>query len=118
MNTRPLAGFLFAGLFLAGCTAPALPPDAADHPANPEAPSAAAPPASQTLALQERAAPPATAPAGYTCPHHPEVLSSQPGDCPKCGMALTPKPATQPAKGQNHSGHHDHSGHGGHGGHR
>ena len=25
---------------------------------------------------------------GYTCPMHPEVREAQPGDCPKCGMAL------------------------------
>ena len=24
----------------------------------------------------------------YTCPMHPEVTSSEPGECPKCGMAL------------------------------
>ena len=24
----------------------------------------------------------------YTCPMHPEVQSSRPGSCPKCGMAL------------------------------
>lgn len=29
--------------------------------------------------------------AGYTCPMHPEIEESQPGDCPKCGMALEPK---------------------------
>ncbi len=37
--------------------------------------SGAAPPPSSTLAK-------------YTCPMHPEVQSDQPGDCPKCGMAL------------------------------
>lgn len=26
----------------------------------------------------------------YTCPMHPEVISDEPGDCPKCGMALEP----------------------------
>lgn len=26
----------------------------------------------------------------YTCPMHPEVRQSQPGSCPKCGMALKP----------------------------
>ena len=28
----------------------------------------------------------------YTCPMHPEVVSSQPGNCPKCGMNLVMKP--------------------------
>ena len=27
----------------------------------------------------------------YTCPMHPEVVSDQPGSCPKCGMKLVPK---------------------------
>ncbi len=26
----------------------------------------------------------------YTCPMHPEILVDQPGNCPKCGMALVP----------------------------
>jgi hypothetical protein len=26
----------------------------------------------------------------YTCPMHPEVISDQPGKCPKCGMDLVP----------------------------
>lgn len=25
----------------------------------------------------------------YSCPMHPEVVTAQPGACPKCGMALT-----------------------------
>ncbi len=32
----------------------------------------------------------------YTCPMHPEVISSKPGKCPKCGMDLVSKQA--PAK--------------------
>ena len=27
----------------------------------------------------------------YTCPMHPEVVRSEPGDCPKCGMPLVPR---------------------------
>jgi hypothetical protein len=116
MTPKALLSLVLAG-FVAGCTAQGLPPDAADHPANPRAAAAPPPPPSRTLALNEGPASPATAPAVYTCPHHPEVASDNPGDCPKCGMVLTPKPATQPAKAQDHSGRHDHSGHGGHGGH-
>jgi hypothetical protein len=37
---------------------------------------------------------------------HPDVISSQPGTCPKCGMKLVPKRAMG-----------EQSGHGGHGGH-
>src|SRR5688572_16843114 len=92
MITRIFVGALLPGLLLAGCAAPALQPDGADHPANPEAPAAAVPPHSQTLAVAGGPALPATAPAAYSCPHHPEVVSDQPGNCPKCDMALTPKP--------------------------
>lgn len=28
----------------------------------------------------------------YTCPMHPEITSSKPGKCPKCGMDLVKKP--------------------------
>ena len=27
----------------------------------------------------------------YTCPMHPEVVTSTPGKCPKCGMDLVQK---------------------------
>ena len=35
---------------------------------------------------------PVETPAGtiYTCPMHPEIRQSRPGNCPKCGMALEP----------------------------
>ncbi len=29
--------------------------------------------------------------ARYTCSMHPEVVTNEPGKCPKCGMALIPK---------------------------
>jgi hypothetical protein len=115
MILRTLLPLVLAGL-VTGCAAPGLPPDPVDHPANPQAAAAPPPPPSTTLALNEGPNSTATAPALYTCPHHPEVVSNQPGDCPKCGMALTPKPATQPAKVQDQASH-DHSGDGGHGGH-
>src|SRR5262252_226260 len=31
----------------------------------------------------------------YTCPMHPEVRSTAPGNCPKCGMALVPVAGAQ-----------------------
>ena len=32
----------------------------------------------------------ASKPIYYTCPMHPSVKVGQPGDCPLCGMKLTP----------------------------
>ena len=32
----------------------------------------------------------------YTCPMDPEVRQSEPGSCPKCGMALEPKNRKRP----------------------
>jgi len=34
----------------------------------------------------------------YTCPMHPEVISDKPGSCPKCGMDLVKKSASEPMK--------------------
>jgi len=53
-------------------------------------PSAAADPDKQSATM---AAEPAPAESGvsYTCPMHPEVVSSEPGSCPKCGMTLVPR---------------------------
>ena len=35
--------------------------------------------------------------ADYTCPMHPEVHKTGPGNCPKCGMALEPATVAMPA---------------------
>lgn len=32
---------------------------------------------------------------GWTCPMHPEIMQSEPGSCPICGMALEPAGLTQ-----------------------
>jgi len=50
----------------------------------------------------------------YTCPMHPEVVSDEPGSCPKCGMFLEP---VKKGGDEDHSGHGDHSAHGQHAGH-
>ncbi len=45
-------------------------------------------------------------PVTYTCPMHPEIHATKPGNCPKCGMRLvkeTPK-AVPPAPPVNHDG--------------
>ena len=42
------------------------------------------------------------APLVYTCPMHPEVIRSEPGECPECGMAL--RPMAEHADGEGTSG--------------
>ncbi len=50
----------------------------------------------------------AEAPAQYTCPMHPEVVSDEPGSCPKCGMFLVPAD-TKEEHGEHGGGHsHEH----------
>jgi hypothetical protein len=39
----------------------------------------------------------------WTCPMHPEVVSTKPGFCPKCGMELVPSGKT--SNQMNHGGH-------------
>jgi Cu+-exporting ATPase len=43
------------------------------------------------------AAEPEQAPAGYTCPMHPDIQQPGPGSCPICGMALEPVDITAEA---------------------
>ncbi len=49
---------------------------------------------------QEPNLPPTTV---YTCPMHPEVITEQPGNCPKCGMKLVP------ISGPHATGHESHA---------
>ena len=47
-------------------------------------------PTTTATAADSTAAPASTA-TQYTCPMHPEVITSKPGQCPKCGMDLVVK---------------------------
>lgn len=91
-------------VLLAGCAGdPTYPVVAAGHPASPDAPSAPPPPLSPTLALSPATAPAVTQPAGpitYACPHHPEVISDKPAQCPKCNMKLVARESTGTGHGE------------------
>ncbi|HME89062.1 MAG TPA: heavy metal-binding domain-containing protein [Chthoniobacterales bacterium] len=52
----------------------------------------------------------------YTCPMHPEVVRTEPGQCPKCGMTLVPMKGKKPGTGKpmSHSEHGAHQMHGEH----
>ena len=57
-------------------------------------------------------------PAKFTCPMHPEIVTDQPGSCPKCGMFLVPAKAGDghtdhdKNEAEHDSGQMDHSAHG------
>ena len=51
----------------------------------------------------------------WTCPMHPDVVSHEPGTCPKCGMKLVPGASTAHAAGpSDHAGHDERVEHGHH----
>lgn len=72
-----------------------------DHPANPAAPTAqvASAPTSPAAAAAPVAPAAATKQADkpaaevWTCPMHPEIAKSGPGQCPICGMNLVKRPS-------------------------
>ena len=89
-----LALFSCAALSAAACVNGALPRRSTQHPGHAGAQEGYS---GSRFWLVEDGKRPATAspqaePAIHVCPMHPEVVSSTPGTCPKCGMQLLPKP--------------------------
>lgn len=110
MNWLALATYLTLFSCVREAPAPSPDPADADAPTTPIARgSGVLRPGFDAAAHAPSAEPTATAQpaaASYTCPHHPEVVSTTPGKCPKCGMDL------QPAKPGASSTDHAHHGHG------
>ncbi|HEY3661578.1 MAG TPA: heavy metal-binding domain-containing protein [Chthoniobacterales bacterium] len=125
LQTSRIAGraLCLTAMALAGC-AVSLPPAPAANPADARAPEAESTPWRPTLVAtshtflspqaddreqkkkqiemkkEEPALDPApvSSAAYYTCPMHPEIHESKPGQCPKCGMTLVKKTATEETK--------------------
>jgi hypothetical protein len=83
-------------VFVSACATEPPPRPVALDPSNPAAPESApldagslGLPAPPPKAVERKEGQPAET--LYTCPMHPEVISREPGTCPKCGMTLVPK---------------------------
>ena len=66
-----------------------------------------APTSKPTVVVEVEAIPADFSGTVFTCPMHPEIRRTEPGDCPKCNMHLVPE-------GHAEGGCHDHDGHNSH----
>ncbi|TQM49556.1 CopA family copper-resistance protein [Arcticibacter tournemirensis] len=55
----------------------------------------------KNMPMQKQAAATPSTAVTYTCPMHPEIHTSEPGNCPKCGMKLV-KVTTKTTPGEHH----------------
>ena len=97
MNFRCTAVSTIVGCALAACSpGPAPVSRSLRDPSNPSAAEGVMPSQHAHAGLAAGFDPAATSEGGapstvYVCPMHPEVTSSVPGQCPKCGMKLVPR---------------------------
>jgi len=90
---RSLPPFLFPLLLSACATAGGrFAPIGPEHPASASAPEVPITDPSSVLRASGSAGHGAHAHVTYVCPMHPDVTSDAPGNCPKCGMQLAPRP--------------------------
>ncbi|MCC6409699.1 MAG: hypothetical protein IT453_21270 [Planctomycetes bacterium] len=95
MSSSPSLSVWSIALLLASCASDRPPRVLAlDHPANPDAAiperTAFVDPFGSTPVDEAPAAQPSSE-FEYVCPMHADVVRSQPGECPKCGMELKPR---------------------------
>lgn len=90
---RPAALLVVVVVALAACATRSQPLGLpAGHPASAESGAGVAPGHPVVRAVDPPSEPQVPdAEEGFVCPMHPDVTSTTPGACPKCGMALVPK---------------------------
>jgi hypothetical protein len=85
---QPMKKLLFLGLVFTSLSAIT---SCSDNKSSTETSTAASPAATDSTATPGGNPGPGIAAETYTCTMHPEVITNEPGKCPKCGMDLVKK---------------------------